>query len=91
MVAHTFFHRLPTANRMPPTGQACKNSTWHWPSGSRSVVAAASIASIADATSDEESIAIDDDDAAAAAAAAWRGSATWSHLVVKISPLNNYE
>ena len=27
----TFFHRLPTVNMMPPAGQACKNSTCHWP------------------------------------------------------------
>ena len=27
----TVFHRLPTVNVAPPTGQACKNSTWHWP------------------------------------------------------------
>ena len=27
----TFFHRLPTVNMTSPTGQACKNSVWHWP------------------------------------------------------------
>ena len=31
----TFFHRLPTVNMTSLTGQACKNSTCHWPAGMR--------------------------------------------------------
>ena len=32
----TFFHRLPTADVPSSTGQACKNSTYHWPCGAAS-------------------------------------------------------
>ena len=39
--AHSLSHWLPTVSRTPPTGQACQNSTGHWPDSSRLYLSAA--------------------------------------------------